>query len=50
VLIDGVVFAVPTVTLLLIGLLSIVAYLWLAMILLRLRNEPSLQDHSAGQA
>lgn len=50
VLIHGLLFAVPEVTLLLIGLLSMVAYVWLGVLMFRLRDEPSLQAHATGTA
>jgi len=50
VLIHGLLFAVPEVTVLLIVFLSMVAYLWLATLMFRLRDEPSLQAHSTGKA
>ena len=50
VMIDGLLFAVPALTLLLIYFLSMVAYLWLALLMFGLRDEPSLQAHSTGKA
>jgi hypothetical protein len=50
VMINGLLFAVPELTLLLIYFLTIVAYLWLGLLMFRLRDEPSLQAHSTGKA
>ena len=50
VMVDGLLFAVPTLTVLLIAFVSMVAYVWLALLMFRLRDEPSLQAHSTGKA
>jgi hypothetical protein len=50
VIVDALVFAVPYGTLLLLGFLALVTNLWLAVILVKVRNEPSVQEHTSGEA
>jgi hypothetical protein len=50
VLVDGLLFEVPAVTLLVIAILAMLAYLWLGVLMFKLRDEPSLQADSAGRA
>lgn len=50
VVVDGLLFEVPAVTLLVIAFLAMVAYLWLGVLTFQLRDEPSLQEHSTGTA
>jgi hypothetical protein len=50
VLVDDLLFEVPAVTLLVIAFLAMLAYLWLGVLLFKLRDEPSLQAQSAGRA
>jgi hypothetical protein len=50
VLVADTMFRPPTLSLLLIAILSLAANLWLGVILVQLREHPTLQEHSTGRS